>query len=53
LHTLLDLRGGISTFIWIAGGKVHDVNVLDRLIPKPGAIYIMDLAYPDTSDKLH
>ena len=45
LHTLLDLRGDIPTFIWITDGKVHDVNVLDHLIPEPGAIYIMDCAY--------
>ena len=47
LHTLLDLRGDIPTFIWITEGKVHDVNVLDHLIPEPGAIYIMDRAYLD------
>ncbi len=47
LHTLLDLRGDIPTFIWITAGKVHDVNVLDHLIPEPGAIYIMDRAYLD------
>jgi len=47
LHTLLDLRGDIPTFIWITDGKVHDVNVLDHLIPEPGAIYIMDRAYVD------
>jgi transposase len=47
LHTLLDLRGDIPTFIWITDGKVHDVNVLDRLIPEPGAIYVMDRAYLD------
>lgn len=47
LHTLLDLRGDIPTFIWITDGKVHDVNVLDHLIPEPGAIYIMDRAYLD------
>jgi len=47
LHTLLDLRGDIPTNIWITDGKVHDVNVLDRLIPEPGAIYIMDRAYLD------
>ena len=45
LHALLDLRGDIPTFIWITDGKVHDVNVLDHLIPEPGAIYIMDRAY--------
>ena len=47
LHTLLDLRGDIPTFIWITDGKVHDVNVLDHLVPEPGAIYIMDRAYLD------
>ena len=47
LHTLLDLRGDIPTFIWITDGKVHDVNVLDHLILEPGAIYIMDRAYLD------
>ncbi len=47
LHTLLDLRGDIPTFIWITDGKVHDVNVLDHLVPEPGAIYIMDRAYVD------
>ena len=47
LHTLLDLRGDIPTFIWITDGKIHDVNVLDHLIPEPGAIYIMDRAYLD------
>ena len=47
LHTLLDLCGDIPTFIWITDGKVHDVNVLDYLIPEPGAIYIMDRAYLD------
>jgi hypothetical protein len=47
LHTLLDLRGDIPTFIWITDGKIHDVNVLDHLIPEPGAFYIMDRAYLD------
>lgn len=47
LHTLLDLRGDIPTFIWITDGKVHDVNVLDHLIPEQGAIYVMDRAYVD------
>jgi len=47
LHTLLDLRGDIPTFIWITDGKVHDVNVLDHFIPEPGAIYVMDRAYLD------
>jgi hypothetical protein len=47
LHTLLDLRGNIPTFIWITEGRVHDVNILDELIPEPGAFYIMDRAYLD------
>jgi len=47
LHTLLDLRGDIPAFIWITDGKIHDVNVLDHLIPELGAIYIMDRAYLD------
>ena len=45
LYAQLELRGDIPTFIWITDGKVHDVNVLDHLIPEPGAIYIMDRAY--------
>ena len=47
LHALLDLRGDIPSFIWITDGKVHDVNILDLLIPELGAIYIMDRAYLD------
>lgn len=47
LHTLLDLRGSIPSFIFITDGKVHDVNVLDELILEPGAFYIMDRAYLD------
>jgi hypothetical protein len=47
LHTLLDLRGNIPSFISITDGKVHDVNILDQLIPEPGSIYIMDRAYLD------
>jgi hypothetical protein len=47
LHTLLDLRGSIPTFIQITEGKVHDVNALDELIPEPGSFYIMDRAYLD------
>ena len=41
LHTLLDLRGNIPTFIHISDGKMHEVNILDRLLPEPGAFYIM------------
>lgn len=47
LHTLLDLKGNIPTFIHISDGKLHDVNVLDELIPEPGAFYIMDRGYLD------
>jgi hypothetical protein len=47
LHTLLDLRGSIPSFIFISDGKFHDVNVLDHLVPEPGAFYVMDRAYID------
>lgn len=47
LHTLLDLRGNIPTFIHISDGKMHDVNVLDILMPEAGAFYIMDRGYLD------
>jgi hypothetical protein len=47
LHTLLDLRGSIPTFIEITNGLVHDVNILDTLIPEPGSYYIMDRGYLD------
>jgi Domain of unknown function (DUF4372)/Transposase DDE domain len=47
LHTLLDLRGAIPTFIHISDGKLHDVNVLDILIPEAGAFYVMDRGYLD------
>jgi len=47
LHTLLDLRGNIPTFIHISDGKLHDVNVLDILIPEPGSFYVMDRGYVD------
>jgi len=47
LHTLLDLRGNIPSFVWITDGKFPDVNVLDELIPEPGAIYLMDRGYLD------
>lgn len=47
VHTLLDLRGSIPTFIHITDGKYHDSNVLDIIVPQPGAIYLMDKAYID------
>ena len=49
MHTLLDLRGNIPTFIHVSDGKMHDVNVLDLLPPEPGAIYVMDRGYVDFS----
>lgn len=47
LHTLLDLRGNIPTFIHISDGKLHEVHILDQLIPEPGAFYIMDRGFLD------
>ena len=47
LHTLLDLRGSIPTFIEITDGKIHEVNILDTLIPEAGSFYIMDRGYVD------
>ncbi len=47
LHTLLDLQGNIPTFIHVSNGKLHDVNVLDLLLPEPGAFYVMDRGYLD------
>jgi len=47
LHTLLDLRGNIPSFISITDGKIHDVNVLDELVPEPGSVYVMDRGYLD------
>lgn len=47
LHTLLDLRGSIPAFIMITEAKLHDVNILDSLVPEPGAIYVIDRGYLD------
>lgn len=47
IHTTLDLRGSIPTFIFITDGKYHDSNVLDEIVPQPDAIYLMDKAYID------
>jgi len=47
LHTLLDLRGNIPSFIHISDGKMHEVNILDHLLPEPGAFYIMDRGFLD------
>jgi len=47
LHTMIDLHGSIPVFIHITDGKVHDVNVLDLLVPEPGAYIVMDRGYLD------
>ena len=47
MHTLLDLHGNIPTFISITEGKVHDVNILDEILPEAGAFYVMDRGYVD------
>jgi transposase len=47
LHTLLDLRGDLPTFIDVTDGKTHDVNILDHIVFEPGAFYIMDKGYVD------
>lgn len=52
LHTLLDLRGNIPTFIEITDGKMADVNILDILVPEPGSFYVMDRGYLDF-ERLH
>jgi transposase len=52
MHTLLDLRGNIPSFIHISDGKLHDVHALDLLVPEAGAIYVMDRGYIDFA-RLH
>jgi hypothetical protein len=47
VHTLLDLRGSIPTSVYVTGGQVHDVNLLDELLPEPGAFYLFDRGYLD------
>ena len=47
MHTLLDLRGSIPSFIHVSNGKLHDVHALDMLVPEAGAIYVMDRGYVD------
>ena len=47
MHTVLDLHGNIPTFIRITDGKVHDVNILDEILPEAGAFYVMDRGYID------
>lgn len=52
MHTLLDLRGPIPTFIEVSEGKLHDVNILDSITPEPASFYVMDRAYVDFT-RLH
>jgi hypothetical protein len=52
MHTLLDLRGNIPSFIHISDGKLHDVHALDMILPEAGAIYVMDRGYVDFA-RLH
>ncbi len=52
MHTLLDVRGSIPTFIEVSDGKTHDVNILDQIVPEPGSFYAMDRAYVDF-ERLH
>src|ERR1700680_4287469 len=47
IHTLLDLHGNIPTFIRVTSGDVHDVNILDEIMPEPGSFYVMDRGYID------
>ena len=47
MHTLLDLHGNIPTFLRVTSGDVHDVNILDEIMPEAGAFYVMDRAYID------
>jgi hypothetical protein len=47
LHTLLDLRGSIPANVYVTGGQVHDVKLLDQLVPEPGAFYLLDRGYLD------
>jgi len=47
MHTLIDLHGNIPVFICVTDGKVHDVNILDQIVPEAGAFYVMDRGYLD------
>ena len=53
LHTLLDLRGPIPSFVEITPAKIHEVNILDILIPEPGSFYVMDRGYIDFARLYH
>ncbi len=47
LHTLLDLRGSIPAYAWITKARMHDVRILDVLVPEPGSLYVLDRGYVD------
>ncbi len=47
MHTLIDLHGNIPLFVCVTDGKVHDVNILDQIVPQAGAFYVMDRGYLD------
>ena len=47
LHTLLDLRGNIPTAVYVTGGQVNDMKLLDQLLPEAGAFYLLDRGYVD------
>ena len=47
MHMLLDLRCNIPSYIYISDGKMYEVNILDQLLPEPGAFYIIDRGYLD------
>jgi Domain of unknown function (DUF4372)/Transposase DDE domain len=52
VHTLLDLRGNIPSFLYISDGKFNDVTILDQLLPEAGAFYVMDRGFIDYA-RLH
>src|SRR6266852_1234954 len=52
MHTLLDLRGSIPTFIEVSDGKCADVSILDEIVPEAGSFYVMDRGYLDF-ERLH
>jgi hypothetical protein len=52
VHTLIDLHGNIPVFVQITDGKVHDVNILDQLLPEAGAFYVVDRGYVDFRKRL-
>src|SRR5258708_7393801 len=53
MHTLIDLHGNIPLFVCVTDGKVHDVNILDRIAPEAGAFYVMDRGYLDFERLYH